>query len=146
MMRKSIFLIALLCGLSVTSMGQKRFSEREAIARAQTTIVHRFDAKLSNQRFDVWLANLLGKDTKIAWSLHDCGETTGTAADRARDMPICAGVDAYFPDGRRLLLYIIAGSQRRELIKISENIYFGLIKCQMEKRFLSITYMNCQGS
>lgn len=43
---------------------------------------------MPKQRFDSWMRKIFGRG-KSSWEVNDCGEQTGTPADRGRDLPMC---------------------------------------------------------
>ena len=64
-------------------------------------LVSRFEPGMPKERFDIWLRKVLGKNLPLKWEINDCGEQTGTPADRGRDFPMCVEataetIDMYF--------------------------------------------------
>jgi hypothetical protein len=140
MMRKGILLLVLFFMFSVSSLGQTEISEKAAIARAKQVSVSRLDSKLPKQRFDSWLVGLIGKEAKIFWDVNDCGETTGTAVDKERDMPICVGVEAALTDRRKLMLLMAVGTQKRGLFGYPSGFHVSVI--EQGERYLQINELS----
>ena len=84
--------------------------EQRAIAVARRTLVSKLDRKLPRQPLEQWLRRLVGPTARIEWSVDDCGEQSGTPADRGRDFPLCVAVDATLPDGRVVMISVQVGT------------------------------------
>ena len=88
--------------LSVISLYSQTTRQEAAVIRyAKNTTVSRIELGMSKQSFDRWLRKTLGKGHPVKWEVNDCGEQTGTPADRGRDFPMCAeataeSMDVYF--------------------------------------------------
>ena len=88
-------------------------SDKVIIERAQNADVATLDKTIKKQRFEDWLTQTLGAGAKVAWSTTECGEGTGSPADRGRDLPICVEPLAKLPDGRQVILEIAMGSHQK---------------------------------
>jgi hypothetical protein len=84
-----------------------------AISTAKKAIVRELDNTLAAVAFETWLRGLVGSQAEMKWEVNDCGEQTGTAADRGRDLPLCAEVQLDIPGRRRLSLSLLVGSENR---------------------------------
>src|SRR5438309_11974924 len=99
-MRYTVLISAGLLLVPMTrSLGQ--LGNREIIAYAKRINVCRLDPRLPRQRFDRWFKEIVGPSAKIEWEVNDCGEQTGSPADKGRDFPFCAQAEATLPDGRK---------------------------------------------
>ena len=85
------------------------------IAYAKRINVCRLDPRLPRQRFDRWFKEIVGPSAKIEWEVNDCGEQTGSPADKGRDFPFCAQAEATLPDGRKAVVRISVGTFKRGL-------------------------------
>jgi hypothetical protein len=101
--------------------------EGAAISEAKNAIVRDLDNVLAPVRFETWLRGLVGPQAEMKWEVNDCGEQTGTAADPARDLPMCAGVQVGISGGRRLSLALLVGSQTRGVTVGPLRFYQGSI-------------------
>jgi len=117
---------------SATTMGQvyrHTAKESQAISYTKSTLVSRIEKGLPNTRFDAWLKKLGGRRTKIAWEVNDCGEQTGTAADRGRDFPMC--VEAHAQSGEMaIVIGIMVGTFKkgitgRPIVRLAELHFEG---------------------
>jgi hypothetical protein len=114
--RGSIVLVLLGVALvAVVGPGQARPSERDvrAITAAKRILVSQLDPKLPRQPLDQWLRRLVGPAARIEWSVDDCGEQTGTPADKGRDFPMCVSASAALPDGRTVGISVQVGTFKK---------------------------------
>src|ERR1700730_8140719 len=75
---------------SVTlQFGQTNPRVRKMIAYVKRITASELDSKLTAEPFGRWLTRIAGPDAAIAWEVNDCGEQTGSPADRLRDIPVC---------------------------------------------------------
>ncbi len=68
---------------------QSKKQNATAIKFARATLVSNIEKGMPKMRFDTWLRQTVGPNLKIAWEVNDCGEQTGTPADKGRDFPMC---------------------------------------------------------
>jgi hypothetical protein len=87
--------------------------EAHALAYARRLPVIRLDPQLRREPFEPWLRKVVGPTARLSWSVNDCGEQTGTPADRGRDFPMCAEVTATRRDGVTVTIAIQVGSFKR---------------------------------
>jgi hypothetical protein len=85
---------------------------KRAVEATQGSSVHAIDTTLADARFDEWFRKAVGPDAKISWELNDCGESSGSPADSARDLPACVEVSADWGDGRTAAVSLLVGSER----------------------------------
>ncbi len=113
----SLILMALLLMISISSKGQSKYqftrAEKKIIDYAKGIDASKLDAKLPKQSLVAALEKALGRDTILMWEVNDCGEQSGYEADRRRDFPMCVGIDATLPVGRKVLVRIAVGTQKK---------------------------------
>ena len=111
MILKSIAMfIALLAPAQLTQ--ESRF-EKRAVAYAQRISVSQLDDSLAERPFADWLKEIVGQKAEISWEVNDCGEQTGTGADKNRDIPMCVEAVARLSDGRNVYISISVGTVRK---------------------------------
>jgi hypothetical protein len=126
-MRAAIIAILLGCLAMPSAFGQA--SEAEVmIAHAQRADVSKLDRNLPSQRFADWLAEIVGPGAIIKWEVNDCGERTGSEADLQRDLPFCVEADATLPDGRKVVLVMAAGTEKKGLSKRPGGFYYSAVE------------------
>jgi hypothetical protein len=81
----------------------------EVIDYAKKYLVSDIEPNVPKMSFADWFQQIAGKEAKIVWDINDCGEQTGTSADRGRDFPMCLGAEA----------------EKADVFQISVNIQFG---------------------
>lgn len=116
-MMKNIFSItsSLICLLIPFDQTRAQKGEDRMIAFAKQINVSQLDKRLPPQRFDEWFRDLVGRKAVVKWELNDCGEQTGSAADRKRDIPTCAQAEAELADGRKVVVMIAIGTVKKGL-------------------------------
>lgn len=88
----ALFVLAAAVCASANAQSKKR--DAAAISYAKATLVSRIEKGMPNQRFDSWLKRRAGGKPNVTWEVNDCGEQTGTPADRGRDFPMCVEANA----------------------------------------------------
>ena len=86
--------VLLLCSFATISVAQENFEEL-FVEAAKSTPIQKFDPTLPAVSALNWINSVAIPHSNIIWEVNDCGEQTGTAADRGRDFPAC--VEAIFP-------------------------------------------------
>lgn len=105
-----IFLLVLVA----LALGQSGEMQATAIAAAKTAIAQDIDRTLPRVPFETWLRGVVGSgQAPMQWETNDCGEQTGGPADRARDFPMCAEVQARLSGNRRLSISLVVGTWGR---------------------------------
>jgi hypothetical protein len=103
--------------------------------KARLLSAKHFDATLPEQPVQEWLRRHLPPEYEILWGeyITDCGESTGGASDKKRDMPLCAEVE--IKKGARLAGYLalFVGTQKRGLLNNGAGVYFGYLEHQGTK-------------
>src|SRR3989454_8681914 len=87
--------------------------DAKAIACVKQMPVSELDSTLPSISFEKWLGIEAGREADIRWEVNDCGEQTGTAADRGRDFPMCVEADAAMKDKRSIVIMIAVGSFKK---------------------------------
>ena len=120
--RTALLIASVICGLAICSQAQhkrhrqagwdwKRHEPR-TIDQAKKYLMSDIEDGLPEIGFADWFRNTVGERSQIYWDINDCGEQTGTAADRGRDFPMC----------------VSANSQIVANLYVSVNIQFGSFK------------------
>lgn len=94
-MSQKVFLLVVTCVfvlLGKSGTCAQAEEEREIIAYGKQLDVSKIDSRLPSQKFSDWVKTLAGEKAKTKWEVNDCGEQTGTEADRDRDLPICVAL------------------------------------------------------
>jgi hypothetical protein len=87
--------------------------DAKLIRRVQAIPVSQLDPVLPPVSFEKWLHIEAGADAKFHWEVNDCGERTGTAADRGRDFPVCVEAQADMKDRRTIMTRIAVGTFKK---------------------------------
>lgn len=82
--------------LSASGIGyaQNRVRDQKAINYVRQSLVSKMESGMPRERFDTWFRRIAGKGHKVRYGVNDCGEQTGTPADRGRDFPMCVEAKA----------------------------------------------------
>lgn len=99
-LRPAIMAIFILCMCFASGSAQTRAKrgpvrwdwtkhQRETINYAKKYPVSLLEPGLDAIPLEKWLETILGVHALIEWDIDDCGEQTGTSADRGRDFPMC---------------------------------------------------------
>ncbi|WP_303909533.1 hypothetical protein [Thiohalomonas denitrificans] len=92
-MKVFLLLWFVLCASPVASVAQETFEAR-LVEAAKGAQVKTFDPALGPITMDRWVSSVATPRSSIYWEVNDCGEQTGSPADRGRDFPAC--VEAIF--------------------------------------------------
>lgn len=102
------------------------------VIKARSLSAKLFDETLPAQPIEEWLRMHLPSEYEIVWGKYitDCGERTGSATDKKRDIPLCAEVE--IRKGTKLVGYLdlFLGTQKRGLLNDSAGVYFGYLEHQ----------------
>jgi hypothetical protein len=123
-----VFILTLFTGLQAQSKKAKhpRWNwekhQTATINYAKKYLISKLDPKLPETSFEEWFQSEVGETAQIDWEINDCGEQSGTSADRGRDFPMC----------------IEAKTQLADYFYVSVNIQFGMFShgISKEKPFL----------
>jgi hypothetical protein len=107
--------IATLVFMSVLTLAQtsETARDRKVIAAAKAVYVSKLETRLPPMPFNQWLRMVAGPGARITYEVNDCGEQTGTAADRERDFPMCVEAVAEERDHRVTIIALAVGTLRR---------------------------------
>lgn len=119
--------LATITQLILMSGFQMQQIEQQALDRAKQLSGFQLDPELPRMKLGDWVAGVVGPTAKISWEVNDCGEQTGSPADRSRDMPMCVGVTAKISDSRRVSILIFVGTTKKGLVEKPE-VYAVLIR------------------
>ena len=97
--------------------------DRGFLDAGRNASVHAMDSTLADARFEDWIQGTLGSDVPVRWEENDCGEASGSPADSARDLPVCAEASATISGGRELVLRLVTGTASRGVVPPPE-LYF----------------------
>ncbi|RWX52006.1 Antitoxin component of the MazEF toxin-antitoxin module [Candidatus Electrothrix marina] len=80
--------------------------------------VTELDASLPSESLYDWLNGLAKKSEKVEWEFNDCGEQTGTEADRGRDFPKCleGSIVSSTTHARMLGIQVYVGTWQRGFV------------------------------
>jgi hypothetical protein len=109
-------LITCLLSIATVSFAQQKVSDAAAIAYTKHYLVSRIERDLPRVPFGVWFRALVGATTPITWEVNDCGEQSGTPADRGRDFPMCVEADAKQTPAFHISVSIMVGTFGRGII------------------------------
>jgi hypothetical protein len=105
------YLLTILLMASVALAQSPR--DKKAISFAKSILVSQLDPKLPGISFERWLQKEAGEGASIQWEVNDCGEQTGSAADRGRDFPMCVEATAHMADKRIIVVNIAIGTFKK---------------------------------
>lgn len=99
------------------------------VRETKSRSAHDFDDALPVQPVAEWLRAHL-PSYQISWGEHitDCGEGTGSAIDKERDMPLCAEIVVKDGPKAKGYLVLLVGTQKRGLSKDGIGLYFGYLE------------------
>ena len=92
-------------------------SESEYIRAGKRMSARALDARLPGMSVGRWLAGLAAPGTRVAWEANDCGEASGSPADTARDLPVCAAAKLTLRDGGRVYFALAVGTIERGVLR-----------------------------
>ena len=78
---------------------------------------------------------LTGSRSKLAWEVNDCGEATGSAADKDRDLPVCVEARGRVSRGREIVVSVAVGTSRTGLTTSRDLAFASLIDNDGSVRF-----------
>jgi hypothetical protein len=100
------------------------------VKKAMSLMARDFEKDLPDQPIDVWLRSNIPARYMVVWGerITDCGESTGTAVDKERDMPMCIEVEIKEGPEIKGYLALFVGTKKRGLFKDGYGIYFGYLE------------------
>jgi TonB family protein len=87
--------------------------ENQAISSAQKMSASDFDETLPDRPFAGWFNETVGPDAGVVWQLTECGEKINAPNETGQDLPACAEINAYMPDGRKVYVAISVGTFKK---------------------------------
>jgi len=101
--------------------------EKQAVAAVRQVPASQLDSQLPERSFTSWLNQLVGTQSGVTWQLTDCGEQTGNATDRKREMPTCVEAVAITPNDRKVFINILVGTVQRGIVG-APQLYFAVVE------------------
>jgi TonB-like protein len=87
--------------------------ENQAISSAQKMSAYDLDEALPDRPFAGWFNETIGPDAGVVWQLTECGEKITAPGETGQDLPACAEINAYMPDGRKVYVAINVGTFKK---------------------------------
>jgi Gram-negative bacterial TonB protein C-terminal len=87
--------------------------EKQAISSAQKISASDLDEALPDRPFAGWFNETVGPDAGVVWQLTECGEQITAPGETGQDLPACAEINAYLPDGRKVYVVISVGTFKK---------------------------------
>ncbi len=112
---RTLQIIVLMTCLATLAAAQNANStrDRKVIAAAKAVYASKLETRLPPMPFNQWLRMVAGPGARITYEVNDCGEQTGTAADRERDFPMCVEAVAEERDHHVTIIALAMGTFRR---------------------------------
>jgi hypothetical protein len=98
--------------------------ETAVIARAKRTLVSAIEQGMPAEQFGPWFRNVVGLKSVVTWEVNDCGEQTGTDADRGRDFPMCVKAAGAIGSDVIVEVNIQYGTFKRGILRGTHDIRF----------------------
>ena len=117
--------VVIFCSLSSASR-----ADDEYVMKAMSLTARDFDRALPDQPIDAWLRSHIPGRYAVVWGEHitDCGEGTGTAVDKERDIPLCLEVELKEGPEIKGCLNLFVGTEKRGFLKNGHGLYFGYLE------------------
>jgi len=93
--------------------GATKARDTRLIRQVQEISVSQLDPALRPVSFEKWLHVEAAADADFHWEVNDCGEQTGTTADRGSDFPMCVEAQANMKDRRTIVVSIAVGTSKK---------------------------------
>ncbi len=124
---RSKLLVAILAATLAYWVSGDAHADDELVTKAKSQSARDFDKTLPAQPVEEWLRAHLPKSYEVIWGEHitDCGESTGTAVDKERDMPLCAELEIREGGKAVGFLMLFVATQNRGLLTGGMGVYFG---------------------
>ena len=123
------YLSLILIGALFFSLPRGAHADDAYVKKAKSLSAQQFDSTLPDQPIGIWLRSNIPAGYEVVWGeyITDCGEGTGTAADKERDLPLCAEVELKKGSEVKGYLALFVGTQKRGLLKKGYGLYFGYL-------------------
>jgi hypothetical protein len=112
----SIGLLLMSSALCLWAQDGAKARDARLIRQVQEISVSQLDPALRPVSFGKWLHVEAGADAEFHWEVNDCGEQTGTTADRGRDFPMCVEVQSNMKDRRTIVVSIAVGTYKKGVV------------------------------
>jgi len=114
--------------LCLGALGDDVTKARDArwIRQVQEISVSQLDPALPPVSFEKWLRVEAGAGADFHCEVNDCGEQTGTTADRGRDFPMCVEAQSDMKDRRKIVVSIAVGTSRKGAVR-KPTVYFAQV-------------------
>ncbi len=124
------YFFVLLIGVLFCTLPSDAHADDAYVKKAKLLSAQQFDSTLPDQPVGIWLRSNIPAGYEVVWGeyITDCGEGTGTAADKERDLPLCAEVELKKGAGVKGYLALFVGTQKRGLLQKGYGLYFGYIE------------------
>lgn len=115
--------------VGVSLLAAHALAADHAVEIARLLPATRYDRDLPGERTDAWIAAHLPDGYLAQWgpAITDCGEGTGTPADVARDMPLCAEVEIRQARELRGYLLLFIGTRQRGILPGEATLFSGYL-------------------
>lgn len=123
--------LAFVLGMLFVFPPQDAALEKRAITYLQQLPASKLDDHLPGRAFGSWFDQTAGARAGIQWQVTDCGEQTGTEADRERDFPLCVEAIAVLPDERKAVIDVQVGTFNRGILG-EPRLYFAVVEYKGE--------------
>ena len=130
MRKNSVFILFI--AILFYSVSSGVLADDALVIKAKSLSAKHFDETLPAQPIEEWLRMHLPAEYEVVWGeyITDCGESTGSATDKERDMPLCAEVEIRKVTKLVGYLALFVGTQKRGLMHDSAGVYFGYLEHQ----------------
>jgi TonB-like protein len=108
-----IFVIANVLCIWMAGATQVGSFEERAISSAQKMSAYDLDQALPDRPFARWFKETIGPNAGVVWQLIECGEQITAPGETGQDLPACAEINAYLPDGRKVYVAISVGTFKK---------------------------------
>jgi len=112
------------------SLSIKVLADDVLVTKAKSLSAKHFDETLPSQSVEEWLRIHIPAEYEVVWGeyITDCGESTGSIADKERDMPLCAEVEIRKETKLIGYLALFVGTRKRGLMHDYAGVYFGYLE------------------
>ena len=127
-----IYSVFIFIAILFYSVSPGALADDALVIKARSLSAKFFDKTLPVQPIEEWLRMHLPSEYEIVQDKYitDCGESTGNATDKNRDIPLCAEIE--IRKGIKLAghLALFIGTQKRGLLNDSAGVFFGYLEHQ----------------
>jgi len=136
----AIVLLLMTCALCVWAQTDAtKARDAKLIRQVKEIPVSQLDPALPSVSFEKWLRVEAGAHAEFHWEVNDCGEQTGTPADRGRDFSLCVEAQANMEDKRTIVVSITVGTFKKEAFG-KPKVY--LVQLVTPQKTIDINYLS----